>query len=195
MTATERPNRDRIVAEHAAGRLQREIAKLIGVSRKTVERHCRKLGLRPHGKRAAVCRELARQTMAATLARHGVTHLRAVNPPEARQREEAAQLAKAYGLPGDLRPIQVAVVLSLTGGGRTAAELADLLRRRRARSGYHRFNAPKVPGGNYLTDLRRRGLVALIGRHNGAGQGSGRAGGLYLLTPPAMQLLTGGITR
>jgi hypothetical protein len=69
------------------------------------------------------------------------------------------------------------------------------MKRRSGDSGFHRFNAPKMPGGNYLTDLRRRGLIALMPRSRAAGEGSGRADGLYLLSPSAMQLLTEVVAR
>lgn len=161
------------------GRTDAAIARELGTDRKTVAGYRRRLGLPPRWTLA----ELMRQ-------RHAAGMLAVRDAAVAARR---AELPARYGLPADLAPVQVAVVLALAGGPLTAAALADRCGRA-ARpchpTPFHRFGNRSVGGKNYLTDLRRRGLVAFVRRHKPKGSGPGRADGLFLLTAAAMDLLT-----
>lgn len=161
------------------GRTDAAIARELGTDRKTVAGYRRRLGLP------------ARWTPAVTIRRSLAGGMLAARDEANRRRREG--LATRYGLPADLAPVQVAVVLALAGGPLTAAALADRCGRAARpchRTPFHRFGNRSVGGKNYLTDLRRRGLVAFVRRHKPKGHGPGRADGLFLLTAAAMDLLT-----
>lgn len=162
-----------------AGRTDGEIARSLGTDRKTARKYRLRLGLP------------ARWTPADAIRR-----LSAGGLIEARTAANAARragLATRYGLPADLAPVQVQVLLALAAGPLAAAALADRCGRSDGpgyRTPYHRFNHARVGGKNYLTDLRRRGLIAYLPGRRGEGNGSGRGAGVYLLTAAAMDLLT-----
>lgn len=186
-------DRARLRELHAAGLTDREKAAALGCSAAGVKAARAALGLRGHGTRAPSARERQAVNLRAQLAARGVSTLRRLNPDGPRRKAAAADLAARYGLPADLFPAQVRILLALAGGPLTTARLvAATGRRPRGSEGqaYQCFNCPTCPGGNYLKDLRGRGLVAFTG---GRSRGPGRRDpGHNLLTAAAMDLLTKG---
>lgn len=173
-------------ASHAAGQDDVQIAAAQGVDRHTVMKWRWRLGLeavpRTDAARAKLSEANRRQ-----VERAGVRSARQCGPN--RYVAASRKLAGQYGLPSDLRPVQVAILVALSAGPRTAASLADAVGRGPSRqSEFHRFNFPKVPGGNYLTNLRRRGLIEMIAQ--GRTNGSGRGQSLFFLSGMAMDLMT-----
>lgn len=162
-----------------AGLTDTAIAAALEWDRKTVRRNRRLIGLPPRHSPAALIR---RQDVASLL-----------QSRDAAQARKRADLARRYGLPDDLRPAQVEILIALAAGPLTAAQLADRCRRADRpcyKDAFHRFQCPRAAGGNYLTELRRRGLVAYMAINRGRGSGRGRGAGLYLLTAETMRLLT-----
>lgn len=162
---------------HALGWADQAIADAFGCLRGAVTKMRRRLGLPAHRHRSATFAAKMRAHFERRTREAGTRGLRAIYPGA--YERNSADLARAYGLPADLFRAQVRVLLALADGPRTAALLADAAGRgRRHIDGYHRFNVPSCPGGNYLADLRRRGLIALVGKS------------LWTLTPLAMDLMT-----
>jgi hypothetical protein len=156
-----------------------EIAAALGTDRKSARNYRLRLGLPSRWDRAAD----AKARVAAGWLAHRDRVLAA----------RRAELAARYGLPADLPPAQVRVVLALAGGPLPAAALADRCGRADRPcypTPFHRFNCRVVPGRNHLSALVRRGLVARTEVTRGKGNGRGRGPGVYLLTAAAMDLLT-----
>ena len=154
-----------------------------------------KLPANKEPKSAATRAKLA-AAMEATRRKYGVTSLRALDPGVIPRRNAA--LARRYGLPEDLKPVQVRVLVALARGPMTADRLrVHLGCRRTDRTAYHSFGCPKVSGGNYLTDLRKRGLVCLWRPPRKATKGRGQAAGVYVATLRAIELMRrgGGVVR
>ncbi len=154
-------------AWHAAGLTDRAVARRAGVSVQAVFQRRKALGLPPNRARRGDGGAGLRARQAGRVAAD-----RAVGP--------------RYGLPPDLRARQVAALVALAAGPRTAAGLLAATGRD-PRRGYAGWQCPAVPGRNLLADLARRGLVARVPRYGGA---AGQAAGLYLLTPAAMDMMS-----
>ena len=171
------------------GASDRQAAAAVGCSKEYALQLRRRAGLPYHREpRSAETRAKLRAAMNATRRKYGVTSLRALDPGVIPRRN--AELARRYGLPEDLKPVQVRILVSLARGPMTAVRLRAALGLRTAdRTAYHSFNFNKVAGGNYLSDLKRRGLVALW--HPPARQlkGRGRPAGLYVATLPALEMM------
>jgi hypothetical protein len=178
----------RIRSLWSEGLTHQEIGARLGLYRKTVAKWLRRLGCAAHGQRAISAQAKRRLAFARQLAAAGVRSLRSINPDAYRRRN--ADLAKSYGLPDDLFPVQVIALVALAGGPLTTGRLAESCNRRPDRRACQSFNYSRCQGGNYLFDLRRRGLVAMVRQHRGKGQGRGQADGLWLLTPLALDLLS-----
>lgn len=174
----------------------REIASRLGVHTWNV-RACRKrLGLtswyatklgRSHSPatRAKLSASFRRRLEAAGV--RSIVQL-SLRPRGERQRQA---LAGSYGLPEDLYPVQVQVLLALTGGPMTLWELVAALGKcRKCKAALHVFAYRAVAGGNYVADLLRRGLIVRAPTNRGPGHGSGAGPGLYMLTPLSMDLLS-----
>lgn len=180
---------DRLLALRQQGLLDVELCRVFGVTRKVIEKWRKRLGLpgftrgpRLPSTRAKLAASYRRQMAAA-----GVRCINDLNPDW--RRKKATDLARRFGLPAELWGTQVRIVLALAAGPMTAATLARVLGRKRQPNPFHSLNCRQVPGGNYLTDLCRRGLVAYSPRTRGEGNGSGRAEGLYWLTVPCLARL------
>lgn len=145
---------------HAAGHADAAIGRAVGCTPQSATRVRRRLGLprNPHP-----CRGVPNPGKAA----------RAL----ARRQAKYAALAAAYGLPADLRPTQVRMVVAMAAGPLPLARLPGC----------------RQQGGLSLTaDLIRRGLVAYLHRADrGPGYGRRRPG-LYALTAAALDMLCGG---
>lgn len=173
---------------HAAGRTDAEIMAALGLARVTVRKWRGRLGLPAHGQGGAPARARKATRLCEQLSRLGVPHLRAANPHD--HAAAAARLAAGYGLPADLFPAQVRILLALAGGPAATGALADAAGRGPNRNPHHRFNYRACPGRNYLTDLCRRGLVARApGPKSRPGPGRGES--VYFLSPAAIDLLAG----
>lgn len=122
--------------------------------------------------------------MRAAATKYGVAniaHLKA-----AYWRTDAAGLAARYGLPDDLHPHQVRIVVALAGGPKGVADLLAACGLTPTR-GFEGFNISTRPWrGNLLSGLCKRGLVAKSQEVVG---GKGRTPAVYLLTAAAMDLL------
>ncbi len=165
---------------HAAGRSDQEIAGEIGAAYFAVRRARQRLGLPALGKKTERYRTLQKANFARRQAANGCGLRGTAKAREGYERNSRA-LAESYGLPPDLRRVQVRVLIALSAGPLHSDALADACDRgQRQYSGYHRFNQGTVPGGNYLADLRRRGLIAQSRR--------GRRS-VYFLTPVCIDLL------
>lgn len=173
------------------------IARRLGVRAYLVSRWRRRLGLPPwYGPRLGLphppeARRAIRDNVRRQLAAAGVRSIVQLGA-EPRWARGNRDLAARYGLPPDLYPTQVRILLALAGEPKTVPELLAATGRaaRRDRVAIHAFNYARVAGSNYLTALRRRGLVARVPTNRGAANGSGAGPGLYLLTALAMSLLT-----
>ena len=158
-----------------AGRTDGEIARSLGTDRKTARKYRLRLGLP------------ARWTPADAIRR-----LSAGGLIEARTAANAARragLATRYGLPADLAPVQVQVLLALAAGPLTRRELA-------ARCGLPQHADQRQllksnhPEGSYTAHLMALGLVARVRRSGGPGSGKGgHLPSLYLLTPACLDRL------
>lgn len=179
----------RLAELHASKLGDRDVAAVFGCTPHAVKLARRKYGLVAWNKELPSYRARQRENYRRRCEAAGVRSLRTLSPEAhvaARRR-----LTALYGLPGDLYAVQVAVVVALAGGPRTARELADLCGRGRASANpYHRFNNPLCGHSkNYLSDLAARGLVVSRPGLRGEGNGSGRGESVYLLTPAAMAML------
>lgn len=167
---------------HACNLSDTDVAAQLGCTSSAVAACRVRLGLPPNGKSSASYVAKMRAHYRNRCLAVGVRSLRSLNPDtcsDARKR-----LAAQYGLPTDLYPQQVRIVLILTAGPLTAAQIADQIGRgMRGVNPYHRLNCAGCAGGNYLGDLCRRGLVAHIA------DGKTR---VYSLTATALELLSGG---
>lgn len=179
----------RVLELHAAGLTVGEVAAALGCCADRVKVYRKRLGLAHTPRNFSPAGLEALRASAAAVLRG--THAVGV----ARRKAREAALAARYGLPPDLYPCQVVVLLALAGGPLTAAALIPLAGRRPPRNGSDAvgaFTAPRAAGGNYLRDLVRRGLVASTGRRAVGRRGS--EPGVYLLTQHAMDLMSKGAT-
>lgn len=172
---------DRVRELHSQKLSDADIAVHLNCTETAVKNCRRKLGLKTHGKQSVSFIEKASASYRRRTAAMGITTLRQLNP--GKRERETAELAAQYGLPTDLLRVQIRLVLELVSGPRTAGELADAVGRtmmRAQKNPYHRLNHRVVQGGNYLTNLLRRGLIAWVD------QGKTR---VYMLSPLAMEML------
>lgn len=171
---------DRVRELHSQNLSDADIATELGCTRVAVKNCRRRLGLKAHGKQSVSFAVKMSANYRRRTAALGVTSLQQLNP--GKRERETAELAAQYGLPTDLLRLQIRLVLELVSGPRTAGELADAVgRTMRAQSNpYHRLNHSPCQGGNYLTNLLRRGLIAWVD------QGKTR---VYMLSPLAMEML------
>lgn len=187
-------DRRRIVRWWAAMIDDATIARRLGVPSYTVSRTRRRLGLPswyaprlglPHSpaSRAKLSAGVRRRLDAAGV--RSICQL-ATAPRGERQRRA---LAQSYGLPPELYPTQVRILIALTGGPLSLSELVDATGRQCRRQFAYAFRYKRVPGHCYLTDLSRRGLIVRLRTSRGVGNGSGAGPGLYSLTPLAMEML------
>lgn len=167
---------------NAAGLSDRQIADRLGVKFDSVRNARRRCGLPTVDGRATD--EYRRRAVEIGREFYHRSHEKA-RRVFAAQREK---LAATYGLPVGLTPMQVRIVVALSGGPMTTRALADTLQVRTHAKGlsFARFTYKygTIQGGNYLTDLRRRGLVASM-------RPKSRAEAVYFLTPHCMDLLSG----
>lgn len=171
------------------GRGIKSIARTLGVSRVTLRRWLAQLGWVNTRARSLPIR---RATYYANAAANAVRALAQINGQ--RWRAEAAELARRYGLPEDLHPIQVRVLVALAGGPKGVRDLASAATNRNPDRGFGAFNTPARPWrGNLLTDLAKRGLIVKVQSYRAFGQGRNPA--VYLLTPTAMVLMSQGETQ
>lgn len=182
------PTRDRGRREdlrrlHAEGKVDREIAAALGCTPGNVRVMRNRMGLKPHGKGERFSRlhaEHYRRRCAAA----GVTSIRQM--ADCGIGKAARQFATRYGLPEDLPKLAVRIVVELAGGPLTANALGDRVGRAAHHydgkwRGYKRFNHVKCPSGNYLSDLKSRGLIVRTPVKDGEA--------LWALTPLALSLL------
>ncbi len=168
---------------HAAGLTDRQMAERMAVGLDAVRSARQRFRLKPHDGRA--CPDYRRRLGDAVRAAHAAAGN--AGPAKARRlkAERRAELATRYGLPADLKPVQVAVLVALSGGPLVIGELADVCGQRPAFvKDFDRFNHSGVRGKNYLTNLRQRGLVASV-RYDR------RRDAVYTLTAACMDLLSG----
>lgn len=174
-------DRDRVRALHARLLSYADIGAAVGCSVTAVKKVVRELGLTPHGKRSVSFRRKMAAHFRRRCAAAGVASLRHLAPEEP-HRANTRRLCRRYGLPDDLKRVEVRAVVALAAGPLAADVLADRCgRNQRKQGGYHRFNCPTCDSGNYLTDLCRRGLLAAVKRPNRPT--------VYLLTAAALDLL------
>jgi hypothetical protein len=175
---------DRLRAMHADGRADAEIAAALGVWDVTVLAWRRKLGLPPNyrpGQGTPAGRARANAALALARPAGGRSYWR-------RAKAAWAALAESYGLPADLSPREVGILVRLAGGPMTLAAI-------RAELGGGQLASLSPPNPRrYLPYLARRGLVARVRRTAGAGCGvrGGRRPDLYFLTAAAADLLAKG---
>lgn len=100
---------------------------------------------------------------------------------------EAGAVAGAYGLPIDLTPRQVRVLLALAGGPLCGRSLLNAIgSKSRGCNPAAAFNGRGKP--NELATLRRRGLLAAYTTRRDGQRGGWRT--VYHLTPECLDLLT-----
>lgn len=161
-----RVDRDRVRELHAQLLSYADIGDAIGCSVTTVRNVVREIGLVPHGKRSVSFKRKMSDHFRRRCVAAGVASLRQLVPDDPHW-ANTRRLCERYGLPDDIRRVQVRVILALAAGPLPADQLADACgRNQRKAGGYHRFNMPSCPGGNYLTDLCKRGLLAAVKRPN-----------------------------
>ena len=183
-------NPDDIRRLHADGLTDRQIAASVGAGVQTVRTARKRAGLTANnGRLDPVYREAMSLAVKAAQGRAGPVKATAVL---AAKRE---RLASRYGLPPDLTPTEVVIVVTLSAGPMTTEALADACGRHPAgaRPQYLRFHSDRCDGRNYLTQLRRRGLI-----ESASTQGGGRVGArgkaVYFLTPHCLDLLASATT-
>jgi DNA-binding CsgD family transcriptional regulator len=159
-----------------------EIAELLGRDRHEVSRHRKRLNLpsRQYGERV-------RARLAVALRRQ-LERLGMDSPNDLRRHAHQC-FARRFGLPDDLPPKAVLIVLALLQRGvMTRREVHEAVGAPwRNGRGSMLCNAS---GTSYLGELQRRGLVTRVHRHS-TGPDARRLPNLYLLTPAALDLLDG----
>lgn len=167
---------DRVRELHARGFNDRQIAGELKDyfpgrnDRERVTAIRRRMGLPAIGQTPEQLREIGRRTRAAQIAA-------GVNP-----RDQAfAKFAAKYGLPADLPPRGVEIILALAGGPKTRADLETA-------TGANPSSLWNAVGTTYLSGLADRGLVASAKLPGAAHRGPRR---LYFLTAEAMDRLAG----
>lgn len=185
-------DKSRLLELRGQGLTNQEIGVRLGLHFSTVGRHLRRLGHRGNGQRADSSRAKHALSYRKQLAAAGVRNLCQL-AKETRGLPQRRALAERYNLPPDLYPVQVQILIALTGGPLTVAGLLAATGKsgRKDKVLIHGFNHYRVDGANYITALIRRGLVSRVAVCRGKGGGSGAAPGLYMLTPHAMDLLSG----
>jgi AraC-like DNA-binding protein len=175
---------------HSLGWSDAEVAADLGCIRGTVSRHRRAAGL-PSNRGSAHCRGRCAERYRRQMARLGVSNSHELVAIAARQ------LAERYGLPSDLRPRHVQIVLALVSGPLTKRQVCEAiglsLDVKRPVRALHSADGHWT----YLGGLIARGLVKRV-RLPIPGGGRGRFRGpqnVYMLTPQAMNLLTKGEDR
>lgn len=184
--ARDRGRRAELARLHAEGKVDREIAAIMGGTFSGVRIMRQRMGLKAHGKASASFRAKQQAAYRRRCDAAGVQSLRQLAVVTGRAGLRARLLAEKYGLPADLRKVQVAIVVALASGPLTANDLGDRLGRSPHHyepncRGYRRFNHAPLPSGNYLTDLCNRGLItrtAVAGREP-----------LWALAPLALAML------
>jgi hypothetical protein len=148
---------DRVRALHAEGLLDRQIAGLMADTfqsgdegRGQVRQIRDRLGL-PANRRSSHAVAARRRGLTEQLRTLGLE-----NPNDLRKRAHR-QFAERYGLPPDLRPVQVRMILALVNGPLTLAELKEAIGARPESGLLHNES-----GTSYQANLIRRGLVASI---------------------------------
>lgn len=179
-----------LVAElHAAGLCDRDIAKATGFLKRTIWKIRTKLGLRPNRQPMSdETRRKLRDNLKRVQERYGVKSLRELDTGTRARR--SAELAGRYGLPADLRPSQVRILLAIVQGPGTAKVICDRIGKAITGDPYHSFNSKYGHGGNHLTDLRHRGLVCEWRPPRDGQRGSRPA--VYFATLPALRLMAQG---
>lgn len=164
--------RDRVRALHAEGRSNSAIAAAMADvfrgrdPREQVTNLLQRMGLRANPDPDSVGR-----TRAALRAKYGVE-----NPGKLRIVQRGG-LAARYGLPEDLYPHQVAILLLLVGGPRSNEQILTQL-------GIRHNSVRRADGkrSSLTGDLVRRGLIAHV-------PGPDRSAGVYMLTGAALAAL------
>lgn len=101
-------------------------------------------------------------------------------------------LAERYGLPRELNPTAVRVVLALAGGPMTRRQIVAALGRawKTANGGRNNLSAAKKPGGSYPGWLVSLGLIARVPRYERSGRrGTTQRESVYVLTAAATDRL------
>lgn len=168
------------------GHSDAEVADRMGADRHAVGAWRRALGLpsNAHGRRH---RDGTRRATAAQLARAGV---RSMGDLRVKAWGDAAE---KYGLPRDLNPTAVKIVLALAAGPKTRREIVAALGRRwkAGNRGRNNLNCRKG-GGSYLAWLDKLGLAVRVPRYVRAGhRGPTQQESVYRLTPAAVGRLRG----
>lgn len=156
--------------KYALGWSDAEIASVTGHDRHAIGGWRKRLGLANNALSEHRRRRVAEVTRR-QLARKGFASL-------AMERVSAfKRYARQYGWPEDLRPRQVRMLNAmLRHGPMTRRQLAEAIDM--PWKGTHKSLVGNVPGGSYLADLMRRGLVVSLGRVV-KGKGSGHSTFLY----------------
>jgi len=196
LSAGRQPTAELVAELVAAGQSDGEIARALGRDKRQVSTCRRRRGLEPNRKfspEAHAARVAAGKMAMAKVRALGLLSIRQLRDPEAYKRRRA-DLARQYGLPEDLFAVQTRVVVELARGPATARRLAEALGRTKPERGYYAFGQSKCPSGNYLTDLRNRGLVAVWRGGKGEGNGRGQAEAVYFATATALRLMRAAAT-
>ncbi len=165
---------------NAAGLPDGIIAKRLGCDRGTVRHRRRLLGL-PSNQHGPHHRGSTRRKAAEQLKRAG---LRSMGELRVKAWGDAAE---KYGLPRDLNPTAVKIVLALAAGPKTRRELVAALglRWKTANGGRNNLTCGRAEG-SYPAWLAALGLVECVSRY-----GRGRLPSAYRLTPAAVVRLRG----
>lgn len=162
----ERRRRIRVWLAH--GYSDSEIAAKLGVNREVVRDHRTRMRLPANGRNERYRRRVAEKTRQQCQA-SGVSSLAEIKAIEVRK------LAEKYGWPSSLsmRSIQI-VQLLYTHGPMTRRQINDAIGMK-WRSSRKALSNSWVPGGSYLAELQRAGLVARLPRAvSGKGRGSSK---------------------
>lgn len=174
---------DRVRALHADGLLDGQIAGLMADTFLPGDRGCGqvrhvrgRLGLGPN--RSSEHMSAARRRGI----RRQLDTLGMENPNEIRCRAHRL-FAERYGLPGDLKPAQVRIILALVAGPLTLVELKSAIGVRPECGLLH-----NAAGTSYQADLCRRGLLARVPTGIGGSAKGPRV--RYILTAACLDLLS-----
>lgn len=166
--------RARLLALHADGLSNADIARELGCDRESLRRQYRALGLVPNGRNERF-RQKIREAAQRQCEREGVRNIGELRS------KVWAQRATAAGWPAELRGREVQILEALIQRGpMTRPEIAAAIGM--PWKGSRKSLRGRVNGGSYLAALMRRGLVACAKKARTVkGQGRGRSMNVYVV--------------
>lgn len=164
---------EKITQLHAKGWSASEMQETVGIQTRSINKRLTVLGLKPHGRSERYKRRVAKVTQKQCEAAgvHNLGELRAL---------QMKRVARNLGWPDhlSLRSVQILETL-YQRGPMTRRQIADAIGVQ-WRGSRRTFSTRRAPGGSYMAELQRAGLVIRLKKAI-KGKGKGRSHDLYMV--------------